>query len=127
MEREIKMKLTAKLLKEMVRKELKETRDPFGKKSAYFGRGHLLGTDPDTQKREKEFQDQVDSREKESRDNMASAIASTVDEEWEYLDNSDEPITKEQVIGYLKGRILGLMNHHSDEEIYELYLNAKEG
>ena len=48
MERIKKMKLTTKILKEMIRKELKEARDPLKKQGGYFGRG--LAYDPEQEK-----------------------------------------------------------------------------
>lgn len=117
------MKLTTKILKEMIRKELKEARDPLEKKGGYFGRG--LAMDSDTLKREKEFKDKIDAEEQKQRDSIYRAILSTVDDEYDYLADPDE-ISKKDVINYLKQGIMNIENYFNDEEIYEQYLKAVE-
>ena len=117
------MKLTIKILKEMIRKELKEARDPLEKKGGYFGRG--LAMDPDTLKREKEFKDKIDAEERKERDSIYRAILSTIDDEYDYLAYPDE-ISKKDVVDYLKQGIMNIENYFNDEEIYEQYLKAVE-
>lgn len=117
------MKLTTKMLKDMIRKELKEARDPLGKKGSYYGRG--LDMDSDGQKREKAFKDKIDAEEQKARDNIYRAIVSTIDDEYDYL-SDPETINKEEVVDYLKQIIDSIENYFVDEQIYSLYLKAIE-
>tara|TARA_Y100000114_G_C11728976_1_gene312511 strand:- start:66 stop:440 length:375 start_codon:yes stop_codon:yes gene_type:complete len=116
------MKLTTKLLKEMIRKELKEAMDPFEKKGSYYSRG--LVPDQDQLAREKEFSDKVLSDMDNEKKSKYRAIVSIVDEEYDYLGDPAE-LSREEVIGYLKGSIYQLdSSFPNDNQIYNLYLNA---
>ena len=117
------MKLTTKMLKDMIRKELKEARDPLAKKGSYYGRG--LDMDSDGQKSEKVFKDKIDAEEQKARDDIYRAMVSTIDDEYDYL-SDPETINKEEVVGYLKQIIDSIENYFDDEQIYNLYLKAIE-
>ena len=116
------MKLTKETLLEMIRQELKEAMDPFEKKGAYYGRG--LGSDQDQLAREKEFSDKISSDMDDEKKNKYKAIVTTVDEEYDYLGDPAQ-LSREEVVGYLKGSIYQLDNSFSeDDQIYKLYLKA---
>ena len=81
------MKLTTKLLKEMIRKELKEAKDVFGKKGGYYAR-HALGAS----------RDEFDEESYKETNQYAVALEQMEDYYYDYLDDSgasEEEIRKE--------------------------------
>jgi len=106
------MKLTIKLLKEMIRKELKEAGDPFGKKGGYMGRG--IGA-------QSEVPD-VEAWKAEDRQKDIQSIASLMSK---FNDNYEDDRFS-NFDDFLEIMQEELPKYQSDEELLEIYNSAKE-